>query len=72
MRIREICEGWGIMTNSEERKFIKAHGSRVNLDKLDQHSRWVAKNLVRKGIYEVAKNGQEIYLKNELDKSIII
>jgi len=51
MTIYEVVNGLSIMITNEEKEFIDQFGSSVNLNHLDEHSVWLARNLVRKGVY---------------------
>lgn len=56
MKIHQILNGVGIVINNEEHEFIDRNGETVYLNMLDEHSQWVAQNLVRKGVYGISKD----------------
>lgn len=63
MKIIDLVEGIGIMITNEESDFIEKYGDRINLKTLDEHCIWMARNLVRKGIYETEDNSPFIVKK---------
>lgn len=56
MKITDLIEGHSIMITNEESNFIEKFGDKINLKTLDEHHIWVARNLVRKGIYDIEED----------------
>jgi len=56
MKIRELISGLNIAVTNEENDFINHYGNNVILNSLDEHAQWIAQSLVRKGIYEIARD----------------
>jgi hypothetical protein len=63
MKISQLLSGIGISVTNEEQKFIDKHGKHVRLLSLDEHSQWMAQNLVRKGVYTISKDNTTL-IKN--------
>ena len=60
MKIKDVIESMGIVLSNEERNFVTVHGEHVVLTGLDDHDIWLAQNLIRKGIYEISNNDNQI------------
>lgn len=52
------------LTN-EENRFIEDHPGTVKISKLEGRDEVLARNLVRKGIYEISKDNQSLIKINE-------
>jgi hypothetical protein len=58
MRLHQITGGIPVVINNEEQGFISEHGDFVSMDFLDERHSIVANNLVRKGVYNITKDGR--------------
>jgi hypothetical protein len=56
MKISTLLSGIKISLTNEENDFVKKHKDQVSLYSLDQHDTWLARNLVRKGIYKISED----------------
>lgn len=56
MKIGQILSGLKIILTNEEREFLERHTDRVKLDSLNEHDKWLAQNLVRKGLYSISND----------------
>jgi len=56
MRIQEVLDGVPVAITNEEAEFVDKFKDRIYLNSLDEHQLWLARNLVRKGIYEISKD----------------
>jgi hypothetical protein len=63
MKIAQLLSGVGIILTNEEKKFVSKHRDTIALCNLDEHSLWMAQNLVRKGVYAISKDSQTL-IKN--------
>lgn len=63
MKIHHLLNDLLIPLTNEENQFVTSHPSKIKLESLDDHNRWVAQNLVRKGIYSISKDSK-ILIKN--------
>lgn len=63
MKISQLLSGVKIALTNEEHLFLDKHGSNISLYSLDEHSQWVAQNLVRKGIYSISKDRSTLLKK---------
>jgi hypothetical protein len=65
MKILDVINLIGVAINNEERQFVSRHGDDVSLSNLDEREKWLAQNLVRKGLYEISTSqGQITRVKN--------
>ena len=64
MIIYQLLQDISVPLNNEEHAFVESHGARIKLTSLDEHQLWLAQNLVRKGVYEIAKDNNHILRKN--------
>ena len=60
MKIKDFLASMGVMLTNEEKNFVHHFGDAVSLSGLGDHEIWVAQNLVRKGIYEISNNDNQI------------
>lgn len=56
MRIEEMLSGIPIIITNEEAVFVDKFNDKIYINSLDEHQLWLARNLVRKGIYEISKD----------------
>lgn len=66
MRIHQILGELPIIITNEEQDFIKRHHAEIMIEKLHERDQVLARNLVRKGIYEVSNDSVHILLKQKL------
>jgi hypothetical protein len=60
MKISQLLSGISIAITNEEQHFIDHHNDRVRLTALDEHDKWLAQNLVRKGVYSISKDSRTL------------
>ena len=65
MRIHQLLGGPAVIITNEEQSFIKRHDKYIMISKLHDRDEVLARNLVRKGIYEVSNDSTHIILKQE-------
>jgi len=63
MKIREVINGHTVILTNEEHAFIDNHSPKLSINSLHDRDQWIARNLVRKGVYEISKDSQHIVLK---------
>jgi hypothetical protein len=68
MKIHHILDGVSIIITNEERNFINRLGERVAVPSLDQHDKWLAQNLIRKGVYTIS-NDKGYIIKHDHEKN---
>lgn len=73
MKIHHIVGAPSIILTNEEKDFIKRHHSEIALKSLYDRDEWLARNLVRKGVYEISHDNHHLILKKDsnVGKSII-
>lgn len=64
MRIHQLIDLPVIITN-EEQGFIKRHHNEIMINKLHERDQVLARNLVRKGIYDVSEDSVYMRLKTK-------
>jgi hypothetical protein len=57
MKIVQLLDAYLPLTN-EESSFIDQHPSKIKIHSLHEREEVIARNLVRKGIYEISKDNQ--------------
>lgn len=62
MKIQHLLDSISIATTNEESKFISSHADKISLSALDEHEKWIARNLVRRGIYKITKDNNHIVI----------
>jgi len=60
MKIHQLLSGVGVAITNEEQQFISRHDNDVRLSSLDDHDIWLAKSLVRKGVYSISKDNSTL------------
>lgn len=60
MKIHQLLGGIQLPITNEEHQFIKKHQDYVRISALDEHSQYVAQNLVRKGVYSISKDNNTL------------
>lgn len=63
MKIAHLLSGIGIVLTNEERKFIDRYNTNISINGLDEHSKWVAQNLLRKGVYSISNDRRTLLKK---------
>jgi len=63
MKIVQLVSGVMVPLTNEEKTFLRQHKDRVSIKNLDEHSQWVAQNLVRKGVYSISNDNQTLIKK---------
>jgi hypothetical protein len=49
--------------SNEEHQFVESNGNKFKISALSEKERVVARNLVRKGVYEISKDNQTLIKK---------
>ena len=62
MKIGQLLDGISIALTNEEAKFVKKF-PHATINTLDDRDKWIAQNLVRKGIYELSNDSRSIIKK---------
>lgn len=65
MRIYQILSDFPIILSNEEHHFVESHQSDIVLSSLVDRDEVIARNLVRKGIYEISKDNRRLLLKQK-------
>jgi len=61
MRIHHVLDGISIIITNEEKHFMaKNDNQEIHIPSLDDHDKWVAQNLVRKGVYTLSNDSKHI------------
>lgn len=63
MRIHQILSDVHIILSNEEHHFVESHQSDIVLTSLFDRDQVIARNLVRKGVYEISKDNRRLLLK---------
>ena len=63
MKIHQILGAPPIILTNEEKDFVRRHRNEVSLHNLFDREEILARNLVRKGVYEMSDDSQHIVLK---------
>ena len=67
MKIHQLLSGVNISLSNEENHFLESHEHDIRLTSLDDHDRWVAQNLVRKGVFSLS-NDSNVLIRNLHEK----
>ena len=62
MKIEQLLSGFGLYLTKEEREFVNQYQT-TKITSLNEHDRWLALNLVRKGAYTIS-NDSTTLVKN--------
>jgi hypothetical protein len=65
MKIHQLIGAPSIMITNEENDFIKQHHQDFPIRSLHGREEVVARNLVRKGVYEISNDSEHIVLKKD-------
>lgn len=63
MKIHQLLAGPSIILTNEECDFVKSHDKEISIKSLYDRDQVLARNLVRKGVYEISKDNQNLRLK---------
>jgi len=64
MKIHQLLDSPPIILTNEEKDFIESHHKEISLHSLYDREEVLARNLVRKGVYEISKDNKNIILKD--------
>lgn len=65
MKIHHLLGQPSIILTNEEKAFIDNHSPEISIKSLYDREEWLARNLVRKGIYEISNDNQFIILRSD-------
>ena len=68
MKIHQILGAPSILITNEEKDFIQKHHNEIPLKSLHDREEVLARNLVRKGVYEISNDNQNLILKQDANK----
>ncbi len=63
MKIVQLLSGIDIALTNEERIFVNKYDNNISINSLDEHSKWVAQNLLRKGVYSISNDRKTLLKK---------
>lgn len=63
MKIHQLLDSPSIILTNEEKSFIDKHKDEIAIRALFDRDEVVARNLVRKGVYEISNDNQNLILK---------
>jgi hypothetical protein len=65
MKIHQILGAPSIILTNEEQSFIKSHHKEIAIRSLYDREEVLARNLVRKGVYEISNDNENLILKKD-------
>lgn len=65
MRIHQLLNSPAIILANEEKEFIDRYPFEILINSLHERDEVIARNLVRKGVYEISKDSKRIFLKGK-------
>lgn len=65
MKIHQILGAPSILLTNEEQSFINKHHNEIAIRSLYDRDEVIARNLVRKGVYEISNDSNNIILKKD-------
>ena len=65
MKIHQVLGAPAILITNEEQNFIKSHHNEIAIKSLYDREEVLARNLVRKGVYEISNDSNNIILKKD-------
>ena len=68
MKIHQLLDAPAIILTNEEQDFVSRHRNEIPLRSLWDRDQVLARNLVRKGVYEISKDNHNLILKNADDQ----
>ena len=73
MKIHQVLGAPSILLTNEENEFIKNHRHEIPIHSLYDREEILARNLVRKGVYEISNDSTHMILKtNATDRKKLI
>lgn len=63
MKIHQLLDNVSVSLTNEEHSFVEKHNDRISLEKLHDRDRLIAHNLVRKGVYDISKDSNNLIKK---------
>ena len=72
MKIHQLLDTPPVFITNEEHAFIKNHHDVISIYNLRDREEVIARNLVRKGIYEISNDSDRLILKHAKTQSNII
>lgn len=60
MKISQLLSGIPVVLSNQEQQFVEKY-HRVKIDSLTEQDKWLAQNLVRKGVYDIDKDNQTLF-----------
>lgn len=64
MKIIELVSNYLAFITNEEQDFIAAHPNQIKITDLNERGQWIARNLVRKGVYAISSDNNTM-IKDE-------
>ena len=64
MKIHHLLDAPAIILTNEEQHFIKSHHKEIPINSLVNRDEVLARNLVRKGVYEISNDNKNLILKD--------
>jgi hypothetical protein len=64
VKIHQLLGALAIILTNEENDFIKSHHKEISIHSLYDREQVLARNLVRKGVYEISKDNKNLILKD--------
>lgn len=65
MRIHQILSDVPVILTNEEHRFVESHQSNILLSSLFDRDQVIARNLVRKGVYDISKDSRNLLLRHD-------
>lgn len=62
MNLQELISSINIFLTNEEKKFVKKYNT-IKISSLDEHTKLIAQNLVRKGVYNISNDNNTLTKK---------
>lgn len=72
MRIYQILGAPSIILTNEEKDFVRRHDEVIAVGNLYDRDEVLARNLVRKGVYEISNDSRSLILKKQATKKTIL
>lgn len=68
MKIHQILGSTPILITNEEEHFIESHHKEIPIRSLFDRDEIIARNLVRKGVYEISNDSNNLILKEDANQ----
>ena len=65
MKIHQLLSKPSIILTNEEKEFIDNHSPEITINSLHDRDEVLARNLVRKGVYEISNDNRSILLRGK-------